>query len=129
MKEQFKAIEVITKGIEGLSRDDKHRVLNFVQSGVGYADSPQPIASVDEPIEDAPKPAAKPKAASKAKAPAKPKAEPVTQKQVLEALRAYAEKKDDKEMAMQVLNDVSGAKKLADVDKKFYAKLVKALAV
>ena len=64
------------------------------------------------------------------KAPAKKAAAPkVTQQEVLAALRAYAEAKDSKEMAAQVMHDVTGAKKLNEVEDKDFAKLVKALAV
>jgi len=53
----------------------------------------------------------------------------VTKEEVLNAMRSYAEAKDSKEMAVEVLHDVTGKKKLAEVDAKLYGKLVKALAV
>lgn len=53
----------------------------------------------------------------------------VTKEQVLIALRDYAKANNSKERAQSVLEDVTGADSLANVDKKHYAKLVKALAV
>lgn len=53
----------------------------------------------------------------------------VTSEQVIAALRAYAEKHDSKDMAVQVLHDVSGVKSFKEVDNKLYGKLLKALAV
>lgn len=82
--------------------------------------------------EEAPKKEVAKKVAKKVtkKAPAKKAAAPkVTQQEVLAALRAYAEAKDSKEMAAQVMHDVTGVKKLNEVEDKDYAKLVKALAV
>lgn len=59
----------------------------------------------------------------------KAKTPKATKEEVLAALRAYAEAKDSKEMAMAVIEDVTGVKKLGDVEAKHYNKLVKALAV
>lgn len=64
------------------------------------------------------------------KAPAKKEpAKEYTEADVKQALRAYAEANQSKEMAVAQMKDVTGAEKLADVDAKDYAKLVKALEV
>lgn len=69
-------------------------------------------------------------AAAKKKADADKKAaSAVKQEDVLKALRAYAQHHDSKDMAMQVIHDVTGVKTMKEVDKKDFAKLVKALAV
>lgn len=52
-----------------------------------------------------------------------------TKEDVLNALRNFASAKKSKELAQSVLEDVTGAKDLASVDSKDYAKLIKALAV
>ena len=122
---------------EGESSEEAIRV---AQKTVAMALTPKVVATpveapvkkveaeivVEEPeVKAAPKKATKKKVAKKAttKKPAP------TQNEVLAALRAYAEAKDSKEMAVQVLHDVTGTKKLAEVDSKDYAKLIKALAV
>lgn len=60
------------------------------------------------------------------KAPSKKQA---TKTDVLNALRKYAKEKDSREQAQAVLKDVTGKDSLAEVDKKDYNKLVKALKV
>lgn len=77
----------------------------------------------DPKKEEAKKPAAK-KATTK-KAPAAK----VTKEDVTEALKAYAKAKKSKDMAVEVMHDVTGVRKLDEVDAKMYTKLVKALAV
>lgn len=57
------------------------------------------------------------------------KAKDLSMDDVKAALRDYAKAKNSKEMAVEVMSNVTGTDKLASVDKKFYAKLVKALAV
>lgn len=52
-----------------------------------------------------------------------------SEKEVLQALREYAKAKKDKNMAVAVMEDVTGETKLGKVDKKMYKKLIKALKV
>ena len=53
----------------------------------------------------------------------------ISKEEVLNALREYAKAKKSKEQAQAVLESTTGAASLAEVDKKDYAKLIKALAV
>lgn len=52
-----------------------------------------------------------------------------TKDNVKNALRAYAQAKKSKDMAVEVMHDVTGVKALDEVEEKMYAKLIKALAV
>lgn len=73
--------------------------------------------------------AAKPSSAGKKKTKKKTTETKVSKNDVLVALRGYAKAKNSREMAQAVLEDVTGAKSLDEVDAKDYGKLVRALKV
>lgn len=122
--------------------DDENLALNrakdFISTALGLTaakpstKTAQTKVSTNAKPETKAKPEAKPeekKEATTKKPAATTKKNTAKKEEVTAALQAYAKAKKSKDMAVEVMHDVTGVRKLDEVDAKMYAKLIKALAV